>query len=579
VNQEQNKFLIFLVTLVISIAMLGVIIAGMDSVALSGDTQASTWFSLVNLNHNAFHSWRLEPISKICTLIWPGFNFAERPIPGILTLLVGTLLFFRASDGQRFTWSVIFSLGAPITILFLLITTGLDPVVIGAIACLPLLTVIASKVIAASKPRLILLALLLAASVENALSANQAALVSAASALWIAYLLTKSRARAAINLSLTSIVILTPAIFVTITAPIAEAPKYPASAHVIQYDGSQGNIRPLIGQAYQFEAIDRTAMRDEYGGRALTLLSISIFSWWTRRRHQTPVARYTAKVAMVMALLATLNSALPESVALISPLPSLSRLIPWGTTYSITSVALGLSAWMTGVTLILNNRLISFIPLAIGPAIMLAFCSPNIIHPSIRKSGLISDPIYRELVLSPSANIFRNLIESGENIPSWIEGVKTASKLKARDSAELGASIEISPAPSTEVIEAAKKSETNWRWSTRTGMQRGDELLTIRFEAATVVNGVELDPGQYFTDYPRGLRITGGSCDQNTAEEIVDYPIWQGSLRVTYRGLPYYTPRNQVKVIFSSPRTVQCIFVRQTGKAPFDWSISRVRVM
>lgn len=578
-NQQQTRLSIFFGALFVAATALGLIIARMDSLALSGDIHTSAWFSLVNLNHNAFQSWRLEPISKICSGIWPNFNFAERPIPGILALLVGTLLFFRASDGPRFTWCLIFAVGAPIAILFLLITTGLDPVVIGAMAWLPLLTVIARKVIAASEPHWLMLTALLATSIENAISSNQAAIVSAASALWISYLLTKSRDSAAKNLGLTAIVILAPAIFITITAPMAEAPKYPPSAHVIQYDGSQGNIRPLIGPAYQFESIDRAAMRNEYGGRALTLLSISIFSWWTRRRHQTPVARYTAKVAMVMALLATLNATLPESVALISPLPSLARLIPWGTTYSITSVALGLSAWMTGVTLILNNRLISFIPLAIGPAIMLTFCSPNIIHPSLRKSGLVSEPIYRELILSPSASIFRNLIESGEDIPSWIEGVKAASKLKARDSAELGASIEVSPAPSAEVLEAAKKSETHWRWSTRTGIQRGDELLTIRFAAATVVNGVELDPGQYFTDYPRGLRITGGSCDQNTAEEIVDYPIWQGSLRVTYRGLPYYTPRNQVKVIFSSPRTVQCIFVKQTGRAPFDWSISRVRVM
>jgi hypothetical protein len=579
VNQEQTKLPIFFGALFVAVTVLGLIISRMDSLALSGDIHASTWFSLVNLNHNAFHSWRLEPIAKICSEIWPSFNFAERPIPGIVALLVGTLLFFRASDGPRFTWSLIFSLGTPITILFLLIITGLDPVVIGAIAWLPLLTVIARKTIATSEPHWSLLAVLLAASIENALSANQAAIVSAASAIWIAYLLTKSRASAAINLSLASIVILTPAIFITITAPMAEAPKYPPSAHVIQYDGSQGNIRPLIGPAYQFEAIDRAAMRNEYGGRALTLLSISIFSWWTRRRHQTPVARYTAKVAMVMALLATLNATLPESVALISPLPSLSRLIPWGTTYSITSVALGLSAWMTGVTLILNNRLISFIPLAIGPAIMLAFCSQNIIHPSLRKSGIASDPAYSGLVLSPSATIFRSLVESGEDVPRWIESVKASSKLRAKDSSELGAKIEIHPAPRPEMLDAAKRSESHWRWSTRTGMQRGDELLTIRFTSPTSVNGIELDPGPYFTDYPRGLKISGGPCDLAAAKEIVDYPIWQGAVKVTYRGIPYYTPRNEVRAIFTSQQTVECIFVRQTGKAPFDWSISRVRVM
>ena len=97
-NQEQTKLPIFFGALFVAVTVLGLIISRMDSLALSGDIHASTWFSLVNLNHNAFHSWRLEPIAKICSEIWPSFNFAERPIPGIVALLVGTLLFFRASD-------------------------------------------------------------------------------------------------------------------------------------------------------------------------------------------------------------------------------------------------------------------------------------------------------------------------------------------------------------------------------------------------------------------------------------------------------------------------------------------------
>lgn len=565
--------------LLIGTLVLGLVVKQFDSVALSGDIQDSSWFTLVNLNHNAFHSWRLEPISRLCDELFPQLNFKERPIPGIVTLLIGTILFFRASDGVRATWSPIFALGTPLVVFFTLITIGLDPLVFGAISWVPFLAVVSKKALnSAGSP--LLLSILALVSIENAFSANQTSLVGSACALWIAYLMAKSNPLGVRNLNLVSLIIIVPAIYTTLTCPMAEAPKYPTSAHVIQYDGSQGNIRPLIGPAYPFESIDRAGMRREYGDRSLALLTISVFSWWVRRRHQTSVARYTAKVAMVMALLATLNAILPESIALISPLPSLSRLIPWGTTYSITSVALGLSAWMTGTTLLLNMRHFSFIPLFITLTVILLFCSPNIVQPILRKGGLISDPELRALILSPSATIFRSLVSTGTDVKNWIDNVKAVTKIRARDCIDLGAKIKISPAPSPQVLDAAKLSETHWRWSTRTGTQRGDEVLTIQFNNPIEIRGLELDPGSYFTDYPRGLKITGGSCDSSTTlAEIANYPVWQGALKVTYRGLPYYTPRNDVRIVFSAPQTVQCLFVQQTGQAPFDWSISRVRVL
>jgi hypothetical protein len=142
----------------------------------------------------------------------------------------------------------------------------------------------------------------------------------------------------------------------------------------------------------------------------------------------------------------------------------------------------------------------------------------------------------------------------------------------------LGAQVEIHPAPDLNQTPNTQ-TDTTWRWSTHTGSQRGDEVLTIKLQAPAEMRGIELDPGPYFTDYPRGLRIHAGACDQSTAPVIADYPVWQGSLHILHRGVPYFSPRNDVKIIFPAPVIAQCVFVHQTGKAQFDWSVSRIRII
>jgi hypothetical protein len=77
------------------------------------------------------------------------------------------------------------------------------------------------------------------------------------------------------------------------------------------------------------------------------------------------------------------------------------------------------------------------------------------------------------------------------------------------------------------------------------------------------------------------LKIFGGDCEGVApAELLFEAPTWQGALNVTARGAPYFTPRNEVRVIFAKQTPpVACVFVRQTGKAFNDWSISRVKII
>ncbi len=205
--------------------------------------------------------------------------------------------------------------------------------------------------------------------------------------------------------------------------------------------------------------------------------------------------------------------------------------------------------------------------------------STAILNPILRTTGVVTDEKLRPLVLSPSAAIFRSMAESGLNITQQVDSIREAARIPEKESRELGLQIDMQPVASRAALEQAQATESAWRWSTRTGAQRGNEVLTVRLNTPREVRGIELDPGSYFTDYPRGLRITGGACDQANAAPIADFPLWQGSLHVIQKGIPYYSPANEVRVVFPAPKTVSCIFVHQTAKASFDWSVSRVRLL
>jgi hypothetical protein len=116
------------------------------------------------------------------------------------------------------------------------------------------------------------------------------------------------------------------------------------------------------------------------------------------------------------------------------------------------------------------------------------------------------------------------------------------------------------------------------RWHSGDAGQTGEELLQIRFRTPTKIRGVELDPGEYTTDFPRGLLIRGGSCDESQAKTFAFYPSWQGALSFTPLGFPFFAGQDAVRVFFDHEELIECLFIRQTSKSSFNWSVAEFRV-
>lgn len=551
----------------------------MESAVVVGDSHSGTWFPLINLNHNGFHSWRIDHVTQAVATLVPSYNFAERPVVGIILLVLSTFLLLREVTSKGLQPKHAPPLLAAVGAVFLFIlTVGLDPVVIGALAWVPIVAILAARGMTSERP-LITYTMLACASIELVWSANQTALVSSVAALWLASTISQSTPRLRPQLIFVSFLVLAPTLFTTVTAPMAEIPNYRKSAHVLPIDDSYDTVRPLVGPTYPFEVLDRRAVRSEYNDRALAVLALAVVAWLVRRRSQTSLIQQSATVGLSLALCVALCMELPEPWATISPLPSLSRVLPWATTYSLKAVILGLSAWLTAMSLLRIPALLSSLSLAVCSLVLLLVGSPHFFKPILRERGLATNAELRPLILSPSAAIIRSLAEDNVNIPAWLASVRGSTHIHGEDIRALGGHVTITPAPRPEILEQAKKTEGSWRWSTRTGSQRGNEVLTLRFDTPQEVVGVELDPGQYFTDYPRGLRIKGGSCDQAFAPLIVEYPSWQGALKVTFRGAPYFSARNEVRVVFPSQQSVSCLFIYQTARAPFDWSIVTIKIL
>lgn len=539
-------------------------------VLVCGDPSAG-WFPMVNLNHNAYYNWRVDHISRLFIELFSPLYSANKPLFRLIILFIGTLLLARRFSSRVSLLTIPLSL---IPVILVLAAVGINPLVAGSIAWMPLLAVVCSVLLTKTTPKAWWF-LGVVIVTEHCLSANQTGLLTSTLALLLATLVNQVNGRPAVSsrrLRLVVCLVSIPAILTLLTTPMPDLPDYPRSGRVVPDDGVEGLLRPLIGPSYPFESIHRADVRALYDTVAAYLLAVSAISLlvtWIRRSEPS---RTLAMWSSILALSAFLDTNLPEEWSNIAPVASVSRLLPWGTHYCLTAICLGIAAWLLGMVWITNAKKSIGIALAGIALYSIVETSPAIYHPFLTRYTSTSDPELKKILCSPSSAVIRHFAYQHPNLMEDLAEMKRSAKQSGIELTSSEATITMSP-PST-----APSSEQYWRWSSRRGKQLGDELLTIQFNQPTTLRGVELDSGTYFTDFPRGVEILGGACDQSQAKILFNIPSWQGSLAFTPHGYPYLSSRSVVRALFNHEEQVSCLFVRQTGKALVDWSVSRVRI-
>lgn len=550
-------------------------------VSVDAEPHVGSWTALASSNLNAFHFWRSDPFVRFFAsrLSLPAAAFQ------MVIMLCGTWLAIRQHSAHFARKPALRWLVSAVPCLAVLSFVGLDRFVIGSLAWMPLLSMMLFALLNATRASygarvLPLWVMALFVSVQSSASANQASVCTALAALFIArYFWERSQDRRALKvreaLALATIA-LGPALWVAVTAPTVPLPAYPQDAHVVPESGTSLLYHALVGPAYPVLTVDRTAAAALYRPGSALLLAVSLALLVTAGRGATPNQKRLLLGTAAATVCLFLDSALPYDLSLIAPLATLSRLLPWGTVVPLVSVAVGLVAWLAAVAALSHpSRVV--LTLACAASLLGSFIgSAELTSPSLAAYLAPSaSPEVRRLVASPSSSVIRHFLRQDSLFLTRLEHYRQQSSAHFVDLFRQGGSYSL--VPSVPLRDPTQPGRP--RLSTGIARQVGGEVCTAKLPQEGLVSGIEVSPGRNWGDFPRGMVISAGSCDRASAKHVVTVDDWQGPLLFTADGFPYWGRHHFVKVLFPQAVSVQCLFVEQTGSAPYDWAVDQVKVL
>jgi hypothetical protein len=335
-------------------------------------------------------------------------------------------------------------------------------------------------------------------------------------------------------------------------APNLPWPDYPAAARLTQlFDAPAWFARPLIGPDLPIPVIDRLSLRQNLAPFILPCSVCILLLGIIKPR------KVLATLGLILALL-YLDLNISENISQIAPIQSAARILP-GLAQTATSPIL-LSLVLLSLSVFIGNNFY------IGVLAQVIVCLSSYFlfdNTALIKNQFSSTP----------SNIVANFF--GPNtLKSARENYKTVRTEKKLDYVKSSNSENF-------IKQNLFDKDLGTRWGSGLGRQSGNEWIEFYFRTQISAIGVELDPGNFVSDFPRGLKIkVGKSCDQNDLVEVSKIPDWQGSPLFSDSGLPYFSAQSNVKVFFDKDREFSCLRAEQIGKTDnFDWSIAELRLL
>ena len=548
------------------------------STSLAVSHPLESWFYVVNLHNNSYVSLRQDHISQIINYLTSVSTLAERPLVLLLPLLVGLSgyinLVCKKSGFQLITMSLI-----PIALV--LYTSGIDPLILATIGWSPLCALLLYRVIHTAPNWQTAVAFALT-SVELASTANSTAFLALLVCLALLTIAEHATERSSHRTSRRNWALLTlflPSAWILVTLPAPPFFDLPKTAHILSLDPSNDNVYlPMIGRAPLFPIIDYQNLYNQIAPISALLLGLSGALLLLGTIEQRALWKRVLLGVIVLLTILRCTPLIPDQWVAISPLISLSRIIPWASFYALPAILLGIISLFVGLALSIQSRSLIASSLTLGFGVITTLLSTNNIAPLLYQSIAEASAPLAPALLSPSATLIRRFKDNSSLLLSHLQHTEKILSQEPLNAAKIGATISIHPAPTIEALQASRRTDSQGRWSPRTGRQTGRELLTIALPRPMTITAVELDPGSYFSDYPRGLDISGGDCSSKSITHITTIRKWHGPLRITPMGLPFYDVPHNVTVVFPKEHTVTCLYVRQTGKASVDWSVTKIKL-
>jgi hypothetical protein len=539
-------------------------------IRLSPDSLAngSSWRSGVHLIHNGWFVWRDAPYGDL-------FQGAEVLIPAAIAWIAAIFFVWISSDGRYRTSVAGWLLGGVSATAFLI---GRDPIVWSWIAGTMTLAVglLISKPII-SKPRQIensegldtdtskgvssfFQRILSKNTIKNILST--ALLIMSAGlalqffplALIVALILLPPHKHRELT-PITGITLIALIIATTTISPSPPILDYPAHTRVVEWEEATEIAPPLIGPSAPIQYVDIRSMQSHIIGPLIVLGSIAAFGsiFGSSRR--------LAKIVLVGSLLIGWDLIPIRRIHESSILQALSRLLPYHTMYPITWIVAAIIPLILSIVAIQAHRIFFHIAwiFGIGAIAILAGGVPDSSLPSFGKLSI-------ELQLN-----------------ALLRYKKTTAHSLSDFRAEIAASNNSSDA------QQLLYGEINGgRWTSGGGSQQGSEWLALRLEDPQQLVGIVLDSASYVLDFARGIEVFGSlQCNNDWLKApqnsqltpLIDINHWLGPIEISQNGLPYYGPLTHMPLYFGEQKELQCLFLRQTGTALNDWSVTSIRLL
>ena len=549
--------LIYILILIAALiaASFGYSYLGLESNIISNSPPCSdtTWFTTADYLTNAYHLWRVDPLICKITSLSETSSISFVAFACWLVFFAGCGTLFLKFQASRFNSFIIpLLLTGSLHLIF-----GTNIIIAGSLCWLPWYIYSLSK----TRDSIIWHSISLVFLLLVFFSANQLTIFVFLIALFIhSQVLDKSEL--AISHKFGMLV----ASILSLSIPLAKTPNYPALSRVVEDDGIPGIIRPLIGPDSPIQIISQASTFEHYFIPVLfvSILSIIFIVKYLYKSDKTP---FFILGVLILSLLIDFFGT--SHLTSIGPIKSVSRLLP-----GLSAVALNvftIAALVVSTIFVLSSNIRSSLILSI---LFFISSSANYLlsnHQNFPNSDL--------KLVSPSLSIYQ---KEGKSLLSDPNSYREFTRIPLRkNNAQIQYLLDNDQRKLRRILDISEAT----RWSTGLGEQTGNESLILNLHEPIKAKGIEINVGKFTTDFPRGLRIYNSDgptkiIEGMTNNLIKDSDPWQGVIKFTSDGYPYYGSQSEVRTFFKSEQEIKYLLIKQTGTSnSFEWSVTSINLL
>ncbi|MDZ4785319.1 MAG: hypothetical protein SGJ02_04500 [bacterium] len=573
ISKSMGFLLVILFTISTSIIILPLLNLNTDSFLLNLASK-NPISAVVNFSHNAFFPWSVDSF-------WLKY-FQSASV----TFLIGIYLTIFCAGTYLLTqktfqtWSEPFFLAILLTA-FIVSVFGFDVTIISLIAYLPWLILAYSAFIYSERNSFLYALILTFISIRNVETSLYLSIIPASISIFLCWdrsLFTQKKQILAL------LILLTPAIVKNLSINLPYFPDYPwGKASLVSFDGVAGILRPLFGPEWGIEVIDRNFIRNTFWIPSLLLCILSFYRFSNLSEKNSPFIKKTIYLALILSGLSFLDTRLPESLAQIAPIATLSKLIPGFIFVPLTPIFLSISVFLLSIS--------SSSVLTAAKVPLLFIITVLIFHASDKHTSYTFPLLYKIQKIEISTLNDKRTISPSYKIISDTKGLALNSErfrsVKKRVSPKRFSALLVASENSNS-LKFTIDRDLKTHWNTSNQRQTGNEWLGLKLESPQIIDGINLNPGTETANFPRGLRIsTLTECKEFPAKESfkensekINIPEWIGPVLFTKLDYPFFGKQSDLKIIFAQQILAQCILIEQTGIDHFhDWSIAEISLI